>query len=516
MHYNKLLILFTIISQLYCGPAIAANMPLEIINIKASGTGSPAISEYNRIFRAYPGIEYNIRAAVVGGTYPYTYSLSNAPAGMIINSKTGEISWPNPQSNATNIQLSVTDQDNQTVNATWSITVSTSGFKFVQAGVSNGSGTFASPYNSIANMAADANSTDIIYFRDGTYSIGAGGWVTYPVQWIAYPGESPVINMNDTELATPGYALVYFDGFVFDNMDYTTGLSGGVVVGCSDYNTVRRNEFKNFSNQNTSGLNENVGMLRSVACETYEFYYTVIQDNSLHDFQGGNAIGSLYHQNKILIENNHIYNALGQGAGPSHNGISPKVNMYNFTARGNKIAMANGWLVGYDNSDMKENIEFDHNLFVNSSAGRMGVMMNWNLGQGRTWFHHNTLIGDLVLRYCVSSWDIDIINNIISNPNTSIEDYPMNNYIASSDGIGCYEVVQNNLTSTTASTLVNSADEYKLQPAQSAYIGSRGWQLADGSTPMETTGGSMITFNVLTGPGGVRLTSGGNLLGVQQ
>lgn len=484
MYLNKLAALIVTMFVLTLGSADAESLfNLEILNIKTAGTGSPAIPSTNRIFRAYPGIEYNIRAAVIGGEYPYTFSLSNAPSGMTINSRTGEIKWPNPQSNATNIQLSVVDQENTTVNATWSITVSESGFKFVQDGVSNGTGTISSPYNSISNMAADASSTDIIYFRSGTYSVGDGGWVSYPVQWIAYPGESPIIDMNDREVATPGNALVYFDGFTFDNMDYSGVDYSGLTIGCSDYNTIRRNTFQNFSN--TTSENNNYGMLKAMCVDDPYYYNNVIQDNSFHDFQGGNAIGSLYHQNKMLIENNHIYNALGQGSGPSHNGISPKSDMENFTVRGNKIIMSEGWISGYNNSDMKDNIEFSYNLFVNTGLSRMGVLMNWNVGQGTTLFHRNTLVGDIALRACTSSWDIDITENIISNPNTNFTDFAVSNYIANSDGTGCYRTVQNNLADTTAANLVDSFDDYRLIETQSAYVGSRGWQLADGSTPLD-------------------------------
>lgn len=74
-------------------PAFAskANFPLEITNIKPAGTGDPPIPATNRIFRAYPGIEYNIRAAVIGGVYPYYHELSGAPGRMTIDSFTGEI-----------------------------------------------------------------------------------------------------------------------------------------------------------------------------------------------------------------------------------------------------------------------------------------------------------------------------------------------------------------------------------------------------------------------------------------
>src|SRR5688572_3861262 len=85
-------------------PAFAANYPLELVSPRAVNTspaaGYPAINSENRIFRAYPGMVYNIRAAVIGGAWPYTFTLSNAPAGMTIDSRTGTINWPNPQANA--------------------------------------------------------------------------------------------------------------------------------------------------------------------------------------------------------------------------------------------------------------------------------------------------------------------------------------------------------------------------------------------------------------------------------
>src|SRR5688572_17024316 len=66
--------------------AQAANYPLELVSPRAAGSspssGQPAISANNRIFWAYPGIEYNIRATVIGGKYPYRFALSNAPTGM--------------------------------------------------------------------------------------------------------------------------------------------------------------------------------------------------------------------------------------------------------------------------------------------------------------------------------------------------------------------------------------------------------------------------------------------------
>ena len=74
--------------------AFAAPYPLEITAPRAN------LPSTHRMVRAYPGLLFNIRAAVVGGMYPFTYSLNNAPSGMTINSQTGEMNWPNPTSNA--------------------------------------------------------------------------------------------------------------------------------------------------------------------------------------------------------------------------------------------------------------------------------------------------------------------------------------------------------------------------------------------------------------------------------
>lgn len=210
----------------------AANLPIEIINIKPAESGSPAIPSTHRIFYAYPGIEYKVRAAVIGGDYPYSYELSNAPAGMTVDTA-GYIRWPNPQANADNIGLRITDSAGGYIDTTWSISVQTSGFGFVDVNaVSNGDGSLETPYDSIANMVATADSNDIIYFREGEYSLPARGDYTIgsaqafqfdtPVntasRWLSYPGETAAINLNNNRFfAGVSSNAFYFDGLTFKN-----------------------------------------------------------------------------------------------------------------------------------------------------------------------------------------------------------------------------------------------------------------------------------------------------------
>ena len=42
-----------------------------------------------------------------------------------------------------------------------------------------------------------------------------------------------------------------------------------------------------------------------------------------------------------------------------------------------------------------------------------------------------------------------------------------------------------NLKASVVADVVDASNEYKLIAGQSGYVGSRGWQLSDGSTPLE-------------------------------
>src|SRR5262245_8720973 len=74
--------------------------PLQVILPRPADTapdpGQPTLSPDHFTLWAYPGVEYRMRAAVIGGHYPYAYALSGAPAGMTIDPVTGVIAWPDP------------------------------------------------------------------------------------------------------------------------------------------------------------------------------------------------------------------------------------------------------------------------------------------------------------------------------------------------------------------------------------------------------------------------------------
>lgn len=201
---------------------------MEILRPKSSG-----LDANDRIYAAYPGLEYNIGAAVIGGVPPFKYELyQNVPDGMSINKNTGIITWTNPQSNATNVGLRVTDTKGTVVESQWSITVSSSRFKFIAPASSGGSdsntGTEASPWATLNKFKQSGGVTGIGVFRTGTYGTLSTGLVdqgegirwgttaSSPSIFTAYPGESPEIDFEGSQFdfgdggPTP---RGYIDGF---------------------------------------------------------------------------------------------------------------------------------------------------------------------------------------------------------------------------------------------------------------------------------------------------------------
>lgn len=480
---------YLILTLLLFFPSISysAFNSMEILNIKPAGTGSPAIPSTNRIFFAYPGIEYNIRPGVLGGSYPFLYELTQAPAGMTIDSFTGEISWPNPTITGSphSCAIRVTDQESTAYTASWQITVTDdiNTFIFVDSAYSGTeTGSITQPYSSLMNMLnALPGGNKLVYFRSGTYQYtGFGGnemtSAGHPKTWLEYPEESVTINMNDTRIYFLS-APIYMDGLTFTNMDF----KGLMVEGNISYHTVRRCLFDDYTNSNSGAFNQ--GILSALG-SSGTGYFSVFQDNEFRNFtsSAGNfaAIGSLYQMKKLLIENNYIHSTL-----PGiYRGLMPKIGTSDYTFRGNKIIGNFDAIVNADPYSSMDGNEYNFNLFVTTNSNRGTVRQAFELIQGDTLFYRNTIIADPYIRDCSAGgpWSFD--SNVISHSNTNFGAAEPTNYIYTNNAANCFTNI-NFLFDTTSSNLIDSLNEYKLQPAYSSSVGSVGWQLSDGSTPLE-------------------------------
>lgn len=202
-------------------PVWAANYPLQITYPVASGTspdvGRANIDSDHRVFWAYAGLQYNIKAAVRGGTLPLTFSLTSAPSGMVVNSSTGVVTWiaSADGTNSGTITLHVVDAEASSTDVSWVVTVQNSKFKFIDSEAScTCTGSISQPYND-AVVVKDGTITQdfIIYFRGRTtpytlrgaaYSAGTSygqfrrvqlNAATRSIQWLAYPGDpKPILD----------------------------------------------------------------------------------------------------------------------------------------------------------------------------------------------------------------------------------------------------------------------------------------------------------------------------------
>jgi len=476
----------------------AANYPLEIVFPISAGSGTPAISSAHPIFRAYPGIEYNIRPHVQGGMYPFTFSLSNAPSGMTIDSDTGEISWPNPQANASNITLTVTDAESATAQSQWSITVSTSGYLFVNSSYSGAeTGSLTQPFSSIQNLldnTSAANVNDIVYFRSGNYTapvFNPSYYLNYglntanrPSAWIGYPNEAVNIDMQDHYFEL---GWLYFDKLNFNNIPDWWGRASSAV----NYAVIRRCTFNDAAAiYRTDNANQGLYYTSDLGSG----YYLTFQDNIVHDFTDVQGFGSLYSQNKNLIEDNHFYNFYISVT----NGrpiIAEKYNNIRTTIRHNRIESSHASFnpIGHGNNGLfhdSGDMEICFNRLKGVSTDATAIWFN-NDGatdpQLTTYVYRNTIEGEFIISYldgssCGSSGPWDFRNNVIINPGLAYATLNFD-HIAYRGGTNtpqnCPTQVDN-LKGFAADNIVDSSGN--LTSGYSQYLGTRGWQIGESDT----------------------------------
>jgi hypothetical protein len=437
-------------------PADAANYPLQLMHPRAAGTSSepegPPISQNHRIFWAYPGLEYNIRAAVIGGAYPYVYALSNAPPGMTIDAATGTIAWAAPATaTAVTPTLTVTDQEGTAVSASWTIRVDASRFLFVDAvngrefdASPPGTGTIDKPFrrlrdiysgNAPAAKVINTHAHKLVYFRRGTYQIDGyledvGAYDGFslgrmpmsdsvkPVAWLAYPGEIPTIDGQCAAASRPTGARgcsrgphiafygtahnVYWDGLHVVNV----AVHGVRTEGVGNYQVFRRGTWRV---QGPTVRSANAGMVTFAAsggAGSPMGWFTAIQDNDFSDIDGGMCV-ELYSVQRTLIENNTCHNVYSSNGFADDGGVFIKGGeMRRITVRGNTFhnmarrAIAGNMLV-LRSAEILFNRVYDiknvNNYTEPGNYNPVALEVNQNGEAGVVHIYRNTLIGRVII-----------------------------------------------------------------------------------------------------------------------
>jgi len=413
----------------------APNHPLIIAMPRAMNTapeaGAPAISPSHRSFWAYPGLPYVIRAAVQGGHYPYAYALQNAPAGMTIDARTGEIRWPDPQADAANIGLNVTDASGATAQTTWSIDVDASRFIFVSASAaSGGNGSLASPYQRLSAIPESAHAGKVLYLRSGTYDVldlprsGANGaWLrvewgsTKPTSWLAYPGEAPVLDFgfqpasgSDAPFIRISGPAVWLEGLEARNANIMM-----FQFGTNHYAVVRNNRMHTHG----PGVDgSNAAFVMTLRGGNQQAHYMAFQDN---DFSGGRDAACLkfYSNQNLLIEGNTFHDhtqSVGEGEC-----LALKDSCLDFTVRGNLFyAMGSSIKTIGGNMNNDEVQTRGEILFNNVRAGSINALdLNQNGTLGSVWVYRNTFAGRIRVRNTdAADGPFTLYQNVIVNADT--------------------------------------------------------------------------------------------------
>ncbi len=433
------------------GESMGANYPLEITQPRAGLTTA------NRYYKAYPGLEYNVRMAVIGGAYPFTYSLTTAPAGMTINASTGTITWPSPPAGGPyTVTARVVDQESTAQSVTWMVTVTTSGFLFLDPvnGIdSNGTlctlgdagtvtGTINNPFKHLRNIwcgsgtgsgtrgYAHKHTTEyqnyFIYFRGGTNTVTSATVYTddgevmpwsssHPQVWLAYPGETPVIDYVSRS-ASPYF---HFQ----DGKPYIDGLE---VKNMSRYGFTGNGEGTVFRRLNMHGLgpvsgNDNQSFINTRSGA--QGLYFVVQNCTFDDLDHGAAI-KIYNKTKLLIEDNTISNVRDTLGSGSHEGISLKTDLIRPTVRANTITNVVARAIGGNGYSINVSTG-QYEILFNNVYGCTSdcFQINQENATGVAYIYRNTFQGRVsVINATASTGPFYFSNNVIVNSDTGVVD----------------------------------------------------------------------------------------------
>ncbi len=425
-------------------PPGSARYPLELVNIKPVGGHPNGLDSTNRIFRAYPGLDYNIRAAVTGGAFPYTFTLTNAPQGMTVSAD-GTIAWPNPQANASPT-LTVRDRAGTQVSSTWPITVSPNGFRFVDAvagrnaanngcAANCGTGTQTNPWRTIKDAFHNTPNREIVYYRTGVYSIldipsvGVGGdWQHVEFNgtqrsdmWLEYPGDAAVIDFGYQAGSQWGPFIrlagvnSYIDGFETTRSHImafqVAPVSGQRAV------TFRRNVMRNHGPGQDGS---NAAFIMTMSNYPSVAYGLVIQDNQF--INAATCTLKLYSQEKTVIENN-LHEKVA--AGPEL-----KSDVRRFTVRGDTYLNVAGTAIGGNMHNSAGGVTNGEILF-NHVQATVAIRLNQDGLAGPIFVDRNTFRGFLEVDNVGSSnGPFAFTTNVIVNTHRTSAPRPFFDYFS--------------------------------------------------------------------------------------
>jgi len=177
-------------------------------------------------------------------------------------------------------------------------------------------GTLALPFRTIQKGVSVLTPGDTLFVRGGTYletiSIGVSGSSTAPITISSFPGETPIIDGNNT---LPGYIyspLVSMHGsyLIFDGFEVKNSTGRGIQTDGSD----------NIIKNNNVHYIQDIGIYSAGSYNTIENnkVWRAVDSNYTHGgtWPGALAFGSVNSPNDspyVIVRNNEVYQNSGEG-----------------------------------------------------------------------------------------------------------------------------------------------------------------------------------------------------------
>ena len=155
-----------------------------------------------------------------GGAWPFKYELIEAPSGAAIGSLYGDnnygvVTWTPPSSGTHTFKVRITDQELNTIDATWQTTVDANKFIFIQDGwAGEKTGTIDKPLEDLSDWYKGDQNDDtyhnkIVVIRGGAYTMIGSSASNNNVRLdassktqsiIGFPDETPVVNCSNAKI----------------------------------------------------------------------------------------------------------------------------------------------------------------------------------------------------------------------------------------------------------------------------------------------------------------------------
>ncbi len=350
---------------------------------------------------AYPGVPYESRPGVLGGTFPYEYRLtsmtldgaSQSTEGISLDFRRGTLRFTPATEGLYAFTIEIRDSraEQRVLMQTFEVRAEADAFLFIAPSGTDavGRGSVTQPFQTLAFALAQSTSEQVLMLRRGVYA--TGGFTlndTHAKQLLAYPDEVAVLDLMQQNINVSSSAgqPVRIEG-----VDITHVRQYGIHSDPSRAGLVVRN-VRFLDGEEGTSVNENPAFIHGRGDNTRPWRHRLlIQDNDFGPYvmrsSGAYAL-TLFDAGESLVENNQIR------LGPVTGGIHDKDNSQNNTFRENYIAFAapaHGIVVSAQaNSDR---VHIHHNLMINAGVVLGIQCFDAACYMRDTHVHHNTLQG---------------------------------------------------------------------------------------------------------------------------